>query len=327
MEVDDAPSTSLGSKFMQKPENKLPNRAQPLHKFQFAEMNLKHTGNPDRTLTLVKRAIRMGYDSVVINIDIGDPFQKVDMETDQPPKKKKKKGQNQANVELLARSFVNSVTINESTALHTIMHHSKLKQYDLIAVRVEDEEFLTTFSTKGEFLDIITFNPVAGKVPWIFKKKIIQRCIETGIGFELCYGEALSDKNERRQFLTNARLLMKATLNGRNVFISSGTDEMICIRAPFDTANMSTLFGINPKDARKFVSANPKQILLRSQARKTIKGAIYVTGLDNVPSAEKSSKEALADLAAIPEFKKQIKISENKEEKVKEKNDGILKIF
>lgn len=79
MEVDDAPSTSLGSKFMQKPENKLPNRAQPLHKFQFAEMNLKHTGNPDRTLTLVKRAIRMGYDSVVINIDIGDPFQKVDM--------------------------------------------------------------------------------------------------------------------------------------------------------------------------------------------------------------------------------------------------------
>lgn len=75
------------------------------------------------------------------------------------------------------------------------------------------------------------------------------------------------------------------------------------------------------------ILANPKQILLRSQARKTIKGAIYVTDLDNVPSAEKSSKEALADLVAIPEFKKQIKLSENKEEKVKEKNDGILKNF
>lgn len=79
------------------------------------------------------------------------------------------------------------------------MHHQKLKLYDIIAIRVEDEEFLTTFSTKGDFLDIITFDPTLGRVPWLFKSKIVQRCIESGIGFELCYGEALGDKNQRRQ--------------------------------------------------------------------------------------------------------------------------------
>lgn len=38
----------------------------------FAELNLLHRGNPEKTFNLVKRAVRMGYDCVVINIDIGD---------------------------------------------------------------------------------------------------------------------------------------------------------------------------------------------------------------------------------------------------------------
>ena len=37
----------------------------------FAELNLRHQGNAQKTTNLVRRAIRMGYDAVVINIDIG----------------------------------------------------------------------------------------------------------------------------------------------------------------------------------------------------------------------------------------------------------------
>lgn len=47
----------------------------------FAELNLLHRGNPERTLNLVKRAVRMGYDCVVINIDIGD-FSKKSLDND-----------------------------------------------------------------------------------------------------------------------------------------------------------------------------------------------------------------------------------------------------
>jgi DhnA family fructose-bisphosphate aldolase class Ia len=42
-----------------------------MQKFEFAEMNIVHRGNPNQTLSIVRRAIRMGYDAVVLNIDIG----------------------------------------------------------------------------------------------------------------------------------------------------------------------------------------------------------------------------------------------------------------
>lgn len=74
MEVDEAEAPSTSNAFIPKTE-KSSTRNLPLYKFQFAEMNLKHTGNPEKTLNLIRRAIRMGYDSVVINIDVGDPFQ------------------------------------------------------------------------------------------------------------------------------------------------------------------------------------------------------------------------------------------------------------
>jgi cell division inhibitor SulA len=56
-----------------------------MRRFGFAEMNLLHQGNPAKTLELVKRAIRMGYDTVVINIDVGDlnPVEKANGEGDE----------------------------------------------------------------------------------------------------------------------------------------------------------------------------------------------------------------------------------------------------
>lgn len=43
--------------------------------FQFAEMNIRYTGNMDETMAMVRRAVRMGYDCVVINTDIGQMMQ------------------------------------------------------------------------------------------------------------------------------------------------------------------------------------------------------------------------------------------------------------
>ncbi|KAK6750741.1 hypothetical protein RB195_002609 [Necator americanus] len=68
--------------------------------FHYAELNVRHTGNADRTLAMVKRAVKMGYDTVAINIDIGDivPSESIDEHmlpqpslenTDKPPPKKK----------------------------------------------------------------------------------------------------------------------------------------------------------------------------------------------------------------------------------------------
>ncbi|ULT94465.1 hypothetical protein L3Y34_003739 [Caenorhabditis briggsae] len=72
--------------------------------FQYADLNIKHI-NPENTLAMVKRAIRMGYDTVAINVDLGDIadyYTELDMlwtpgnkssADGEPPKKKKKKNQ------------------------------------------------------------------------------------------------------------------------------------------------------------------------------------------------------------------------------------------
>jgi RNase P/RNase MRP subunit p30 len=61
---------------------------------------------------------------------------------------------------------------------------------------------LSTMSRKGDLFDVITLDSKQhqyGRIPWLYKQKLIQACITEGISFELCYGEALHDNAIRRQ--------------------------------------------------------------------------------------------------------------------------------
>lgn len=46
-----------------------------------------------------------------------------------------------------------------------------------------------------------------------------------------------------------------STKNGDGIVIASGAERMIDIRAPYDAANISVLFGVRPGCARKFVAS------------------------------------------------------------------------
>lgn len=61
---------------------------------------------------------------------------------------------------------------------------------------------LGTMSRKGDLFDIITLDSrqlTSGRIPWLHKQKLVQACINEGISFEVCYGEALQDNELRRQ--------------------------------------------------------------------------------------------------------------------------------
>lgn len=51
-----------------------------------------------------------------------------------------------------------TATLNDSSSVHKFMHHSKLKLFDIIAVRFEDEQILTTLTRKGIFTNLIYLN-------------------------------------------------------------------------------------------------------------------------------------------------------------------------
>ncbi len=65
-------------------------------------------------------------------------------------------------------------------------------------------------------------------------------------------------------------------------------------------------------------SENARSVLLRAQARKTIKGTVHVApDLHTIPSATGApSAEVLDELSKIPEFRKQLlQVSDEKEAK------------
>lgn len=91
------------------------------------------------------------------------------------------------------------MTLTDSTSVHKLQHHPKLKLYDVVAVRFDDEQILMTLQRKGDFVDIISMDAESGKIPWIYKTKIVQACANVGLGFELTYSKALLNSDYRRQ--------------------------------------------------------------------------------------------------------------------------------
>uniref|UniRef100_A0A914WX37 Ribonuclease P protein subunit p30 n=1 Tax=Plectus sambesii TaxID=2011161 RepID=A0A914WX37_9BILA len=296
-------------------------------KFEFADLNIMHNSNAATTLALVKRAIRLGYDTVAINIDVGDLNDVTADEDDpsEPPRKKKKKGGSKvksipepfkvdvskldlSELEAAGKQFRQysrlTVALSETGAVHTLMHDATAKKYDIIAARPANEQLLTTLANKGEIVDLISFDGTE-KCFWLNRGKIVQLAVEKGMGMEISYAPALSDSSARRQVFANARQLLAATRGGRGVVLTSKADAILDLRAPYDAANLVTLFGGTPDLGRKLVSANAKRVLLRADAKKTIRGAIRVQSLTG---NTQTTVSLLDKLVSVPEFRAEIEI-------------------
>ncbi|KAL6738485.1 hypothetical protein Aduo_012028 [Ancylostoma duodenale] len=322
--------------------------------FQYADLNIRHTGNADRTLAMVKRAIRMGYDTVAINIDIGDivPEEAIEEhllpksnseETFKPPPKKKakknedRKGREQqlpepfmvdeslldlADLEKQGKKFRQfsriTFTLNDATVIHNVFNNPRLRQFDLVAVRPADVNILTTLTRKTDAVDIITMNPET-HVTWLHKSKFMEMIRVEGVGFEITYAPAFFPAN-RRACLHSGRFLIRG-LRGRGVVMTSGASSMYELRAPVDVMNMTILWGVSGADARPMISGNARQILLRAEARRTVRGALHVAPLEvwdneeggksidaTVPACRVKSSYALQRLLNVKEFRAQVEV-------------------
>ncbi|KAK5965433.1 hypothetical protein GCK32_001444 [Trichostrongylus colubriformis] len=293
--------------------------------FQYAELNIRHTGNAEKTLAMVKRAVRMGYDAVAINIDIGDiaPGELVEEHmisqtttenNDKPPPKKKRKGEDKkpreqqlpdpflVNESLLDlgdlekqgkrfRQFSRiTFTLNDASVIHNVFNNPRLRRFDIVAVRPSDVNILNTLTRKTDAVDIISMNPET-HVGWLHKAKFLERIRIEGVGFEITYAPALTPAN-RRSCLHSGRFLLRG-LRGRGVILSSGASSMCELRAPVDVMNMAILWGVTGADARLLISGNAKQILLRAEARRTVGGVLHVASLEmKVDKAEQKTVDA-----------------------------------
>uniref|UniRef100_A0A0N4ZRC0 Uncharacterized protein n=1 Tax=Parastrongyloides trichosuri TaxID=131310 RepID=A0A0N4ZRC0_PARTI len=290
--------------------------------FQFADLNIRYTGNKEKTLNLVKRAIRMGYDCIAINIDVGLFFCPELKNEDEPPTKKKKKKNVEENISLPEPFFVDESTLDlsllerqgkkfrqfsrltcdltDSTSVFRLQQACKDSKYDIIAVRPASLDILNTVAKKGTFVDIITCNHCEGKISWLGKSKALQgAAFEDGLTFEIIYSPSLRDRESRRNLICNSRLLLNIFNHGRGVMISSGAEELSELRGPYDAMNITCLFGIDPKYARKFVSENPENVLKRCSSRKTIRCTLL-----EVSTNSESELKKFNEIINVDELKK-----------------------
>uniref|UniRef100_A0A8R1I285 Uncharacterized protein n=2 Tax=Caenorhabditis japonica TaxID=281687 RepID=A0A8R1I285_CAEJA len=305
--------------------------------FQYADLSIKHI-NAENTLAMVKRAIRMGYDTIGINVDLGDIadyYTELDMlwtpasqnGDGEPPKKKKKKG-NQRKDELadgiagiLKKKlipppfFVNvaeldlkelekrgkvfrqfsrvTFTANEQVVINKVFIHPTILSYDIVAVRPGEPAVLDTLARKTELFDIITIDHLEeNRTKWLSMSKVMDRIRGDGVFYEISYAESLMPAT-RRNTLFNGRVLIRS-LKSKNVIFSSGAETMLDLRSPVDVMNMSLLWGVPNKEARKMISGFPKNLLLQAECRGTGNGdlcSVKLTEVDKLAGVSEEKEE------------------------------------
>lgn len=124
------------------------------------------------------------------------------------------------------------------------------REFDIIAVQPHNEKALQS-ATSSLDIDIICLD-MSSRWPFILKHKTACAGVSRGVRFEIVYGSAVSSSEARRQCISNAAAIVRAT-RSRGIIASSGANRPAGLRAPLDVVNLLSLWGLNPAKARESV--------------------------------------------------------------------------
>ena len=98
------------------------------------------------------------------------------------------------------------------------------------------------------------------KMGFYFRKQNIWEAIGRGVTFEICYGKALTDSSKKKYLFKNARALAEIC-RGKNIIISSESNEEMKHRSPIDVQMMSILLGVKEKYKDLILDENCKTVI------------------------------------------------------------------
>ncbi|CAG5124293.1 unnamed protein product [Candidula unifasciata] len=158
-----------------------------------------------------------------------------------------------------------------------------IQAYDIIAVQVTNEKtFQLACSTLD--VDIICFN-LSESLGFSLKRAMINLAAKRGIHFEIVYSPALQENTVKRNTISNAMSLIRAG-GGKNVIISSGSEQPIDLRSPYDVINLARLFGLSHSQAKDAICRNCRAVLKHAESRKTCKSVVSVIKSSNLSVKE-----------------------------------------
>lgn len=261
----------------------------------FADLNVPFLDDPRATEKLVAKAVKLGYETIAISKTY--IFQS---EVDKGKKKGKRKVKDHV-----------AVTPIDWDALPSIQdmkkRNPKLKFYSRITVPLEDQSQVAVISSEVvQSFDILAVQPTTDKLyqqacktleidiisfdmtrrlPFHLRFPAIHAAAERGVHFEIIYSTALRSPSERTTVLSIAMDLAIFT-KGKNIIITSGAEDVLDFRGPYDIVNLGMLFKLKEEQSKSAVTKNCRAVLFHSEARKGTEKSIISGKLLNFQTDE-----------------------------------------
>lgn len=166
-----------------------------------------------------------------------------------------------------------TLTLEETSINYNLSNTTK--EFDLLAIRPTTEKTLQHACTSMD-IDIISLD-LSSRLPYYLKHSTLGSATSRGIFLEICYSASLSDTAARRQLLSNAANIVRAT-RGRGLIISSEATRAMGLRGPYDLINLATFWGLPQERGRETVCENPRKVLVKAETRRGVyKGVLRIT--------------------------------------------------
>jgi len=170
--------------------------------------------------------------------------------------------------------------------------------YDILALRPIDEKTLQNACSNLDS-DLISLD-LSQRLSYFFKFKMVAECVKRGIRFEICYSQGLlGDANARRNLISNATQLIRATRGGRGIIISSEAKRAVGCRGPWDAINLSAIWGLAQDRGYEAVSKQSRSVVVSAKLKRTgYRGIVDVVyGGEKPEPAEKQTKGTVVEKA------------------------------
>ncbi|KAH8333880.1 hypothetical protein KR059_004214 [Drosophila kikkawai] len=173
---------------------------------------------------------------------------------------------------ILQRITILYVDVNVAHAMSVSLN---LRKFNLIAGQPKTDAALTHCCTTFNG-DLVTFDPAAGSRLMV-NRKAYQVAVRRGMFFEIKYGPAIADSNNRKDMIKVAH---NYGIKGksRNIIFSSGAEHQFQLRGPYDVANLAFIFGLSEDQGKNAVDRHCRQLFLRAESRRLGKTIMFVKG-------------------------------------------------
>lgn len=166
-----------------------------------------------------------------------------------------------------------TLTIEDTSVNYNLA--TTAKEFDILAVRPTSEKTLQYACAQMD-IDIVSLD-LSVRLPYYLKHSTLGSAVSRGVYIEICYSAGMADTSARRNLISNASNLVRAT-RGRGLIVSSEASSALSVRGPYDLINLATFWGLSQEKGQGTINESARKVIVKAQTRKGVhKGVLRIT--------------------------------------------------